>query len=111
MYKGKPTCRKVGSLIFFCRLAGPRCEAALAPNPKPCLSGGDLISRSLGQSPLVPFDPQGLLLGGERQKWAGDALIFLHDSCDGFLDGALVDEARIAAGDRAAIEAAARAVL
>jgi 2-dehydro-3-deoxyphosphogluconate aldolase/(4S)-4-hydroxy-2-oxoglutarate aldolase len=105
-------CRTAGALLMLGALTPTEVRAALAAGadvvkvfPASSAGGPGHIKALASVFPGVAFCPTGGVEPGNVATYLAAGAAFVG------MGGALVDEARIAAGDRAAIEAAARAVL
>jgi 2-dehydro-3-deoxyphosphogluconate aldolase/(4S)-4-hydroxy-2-oxoglutarate aldolase len=105
-------CRQAGALLMLGALAPTEVRGALAAGadvvkvfPASSAGGPGHIKAGASVFPGVAFCPTGGVESGNVAAYLAAGAAFVG------MGGALVDEARIAAGDRAAIEAAARAVL
>jgi 2-dehydro-3-deoxyphosphogluconate aldolase/(4S)-4-hydroxy-2-oxoglutarate aldolase len=105
-------CRDAGAILMLGALTPTEVRAALAAGAEvvkifPAASaGGPAHIRALASVfPAVAFCPTGGIEPGNIGAYLAAGAAFVG------MGGALVDEKRIAAGDRAAIEAAAKAVL
>jgi 2-dehydro-3-deoxyphosphogluconate aldolase/(4S)-4-hydroxy-2-oxoglutarate aldolase len=105
-------CRTAGALLMLGALTPTEVRAALAAGadvvkvfPASSAGGPGHIKALASVFPGVAFCPTGGVETGNVAAYLAAGAAFVG------MGGALVDEARIAAGDRAAIEAAARAVL
>jgi 2-dehydro-3-deoxyphosphogluconate aldolase/(4S)-4-hydroxy-2-oxoglutarate aldolase len=105
-------CRTAGALLMLGALTPTEVRAALAAGadvvkvfPASSAGGPGHIKALASVFPGVAFCPTGGVEPGNVAAYLAAGAAFVG------MGGALVDEARIAAGDRAAIEAAARAVL
>jgi 2-dehydro-3-deoxyphosphogluconate aldolase/(4S)-4-hydroxy-2-oxoglutarate aldolase len=104
-------CRTSGAALMLGALTPTEVRAALAAGadvvkvfPASSAGGPGHIKALASVFPGVAFCPTGGVEPGNVAAYLGAGAAFVG------MGGALVDEARIAAGDRAAIEAAARAV-
>jgi 2-dehydro-3-deoxyphosphogluconate aldolase/(4S)-4-hydroxy-2-oxoglutarate aldolase len=105
-------CRQAGALLMLGALTPTEVRGALAAGadvvkvfPASSAGGPGHIKALASVFPGVAFCPTGGVEPGNVAAYLAAGAAFVG------MGGALVDEARIAAGDRAAIEAAARAVL
>jgi len=105
-------CRDAGAALMLGALTPTEVRAALAANadvvkvfPASSAGGPAHIKALASVLPHVPFCPTGGVEPGNVAAYLSAGAAFVG------MGGALVDEKRIAAGDRAAIQAAARAVL
>jgi 2-dehydro-3-deoxyphosphogluconate aldolase/(4S)-4-hydroxy-2-oxoglutarate aldolase len=105
-------CRAAGAVLMLGALTPTEVRAALAAGadvvkvfPASSAGGPGHIKALASVFPGVAFCPTGGVEPGNVAAYLAAGAAFVG------MGGALVDEARIAAGDRAAIEAAARAVL
>jgi 2-dehydro-3-deoxyphosphogluconate aldolase / (4S)-4-hydroxy-2-oxoglutarate aldolase len=105
-------CRQAGALLMLGALTPTEVRGALAAGadvvkvfPASSAGGPGHIKALASVFPGVAFCPTGGVVPGNVAAYLAAGAAFVG------MGGALVDEARIAAGDRAAIEAAARAVL
>jgi 2-dehydro-3-deoxyphosphogluconate aldolase/(4S)-4-hydroxy-2-oxoglutarate aldolase len=105
-------CRAAGALLMLGALTPTEVRAALAAGadvvkvfPASSAGGPGHIKALASVFPGVAFCPTGGVEPGNVAAYLAAGATFVG------MGGALVDESRIAAGDRAAIEAAARAVL
>jgi 2-dehydro-3-deoxyphosphogluconate aldolase / (4S)-4-hydroxy-2-oxoglutarate aldolase len=105
-------CRQAGALLMLGALTPTEVRAALAAGadvvkvfPASSAGGPGHIKALASVFPGVAFCPTGGVEPANVAAYLSAGAAFVG------MGGALVDEARIAAGDRAAIEAAARAVL
>lgn len=105
-------CRQAGALLMLGALTPTEVRAALAAGadvvkvfPASSAGGPGHIKAMASVFPGIAFCPTGGVEPGNVAAYLAAGAAFVG------MGGALVDEARIAAGDRAAIEAAARAVL
>jgi 2-dehydro-3-deoxyphosphogluconate aldolase / (4S)-4-hydroxy-2-oxoglutarate aldolase len=105
-------CRRAGALLMLGALTPTEVRAALAAGadvvkvfPASSVGGPGHIKALASVFPGVAFCPTGGVERGNVAAYLAAGAAFVG------MGGALVEEARIAAGDRAAIEAAARAVL
>jgi 2-dehydro-3-deoxyphosphogluconate aldolase / (4S)-4-hydroxy-2-oxoglutarate aldolase len=105
-------CRRAGALLMLGALTPTEVRAALAAGadvvkvfPASSVGGPGHIKALASVFPGVAFCPTGGVEPGNVAAYLAAGAAFVG------MGGALVEEARIAAGDRAAIEAAARAVL
>ena len=105
-------CRDAGAILMLGALTPTEVRAALAAGADvvkifPASSaGGPAHIRALGSVfPGVAFCPTGGVEPGNVGSYLAAGAAFVG------MGGALVDEKKIAAGDRAAIEAAAKAIL
>ena len=105
-------CRDAGAALMLGALTPTEVRAALAANadvvkvfPASSVGGPAHIKALASVLPHVPFCPTGGVEPGNVAAYLSAGAAFVG------MGGALVDEKRIAAGDRAAIEAAARLVL
>jgi 2-dehydro-3-deoxyphosphogluconate aldolase/(4S)-4-hydroxy-2-oxoglutarate aldolase len=105
-------CRTAGALLMLGALTPTEVRAALAAGadvvkvfPASSAGGPGHIKALASVFPGVAFCPTGGVEPGNVAAYLAAGAAFVG------MGGALVDEARLAAGDRAAIEAAARAVL
>lgn len=105
-------CRQAGALLMLGAVTPTEVRAALAAGadvvkvfPASSVGGPGHIKALASVFPGVAFCPTGGVEPGNVAAFLAAGAAFVG------MGGALVDEARIAAGDRAAIEAAARAVL
>ncbi len=105
-------CRAVGAALMLGALTPTEVRAALVAGadvvkvfPASSAGGPNHIKALASVFPGVAFCPTGGVEPGNVQAFLAAGAAFVG------MGGALVDEKRIAAGDRAAIEAAARAVL
>lgn len=105
-------CRAVGAALMLGALTPTEVRAALVAGadvvkvfPASSAGGPNHIKALASVFPGVAFCPTGGVEPGNVQAYLAAGAAFVG------MGGALVDEKRIAAGDRAAIEAAARAVL
>jgi len=104
-------CRSAGAALMLGALTPTEVRAALAAGadvvkifPASSAGGPAHIRALVSVFPGVPFCPTGGIAPGEVPAYLAAGAAFLG------MGGALVDEAKIAAGDRAAILAAAKAV-
>ena len=105
-------CRDAGALLMLGAVTPTEVRAALAAGadvvkifPASSVGGPAHIKALTSVLPHVPFCPTGGVEPGNVAAYLAAGAAFVG------MGGALVDEKRIAAGDRGAIEAAARAVL
>jgi 2-dehydro-3-deoxyphosphogluconate aldolase/(4S)-4-hydroxy-2-oxoglutarate aldolase len=105
-------CRQAGALLMLGALTPTEVRAAVAAGadvvkvfPASSAGGPAHIKALASVFPGVAFCPTGGVEPGNVAAYLAAGAAFVG------MGGALVDEARVAAGDRAAIEAAARAVL
>lgn len=105
-------CRDAGAALMLGALTPTEVRAALAAGadvvkvfPASSVGGPAHIRALASVLPHVPFCPTGGVEPGNVAAYLAAGAAFVG------MGGALVDEKRIAAGDRAAIEAAARQVL
>jgi 2-dehydro-3-deoxyphosphogluconate aldolase / (4S)-4-hydroxy-2-oxoglutarate aldolase len=105
-------CRTAGALLMLGALTPTEVRAALAAGadvvkvfPASSAGGPGHIKALASVFPGVAFCPTGGVEPGNVAAYLAAGAAFVG------MGGALVDEARLAAGDRAAIEAAARTVL
>jgi 2-dehydro-3-deoxyphosphogluconate aldolase / (4S)-4-hydroxy-2-oxoglutarate aldolase len=105
-------CRRAGAAVMLGALTPTEVRAALAAGadvvkvfPASSAGGPGHIKALASVFPDVAFCPTGGVEPGNVAAYLSAGAAFVG------MGGALVDEKRIAAGDRAAIEAAARAVL
>jgi 2-dehydro-3-deoxyphosphogluconate aldolase / (4S)-4-hydroxy-2-oxoglutarate aldolase len=105
-------CRRAGALLMLGALTPTEVRAALTAGadvvkvfPASSVGGPGHIKALASVFPGVAFCPTGGVEPGNVAAYLTAGAAFVG------MGGALVDEARIAAGDRASIEAAARAVL
>jgi len=105
-------CRDAGALLMLGAVTPTEVRAALAAGadvvkifPASSVGGPAHIKALASVLPHVPFCPTGGVEPGNVAAYLAAGAAFVG------MGGALVDEKRIAAGDRGAIEAAARAVL
>jgi 2-dehydro-3-deoxyphosphogluconate aldolase / (4S)-4-hydroxy-2-oxoglutarate aldolase len=105
-------CRQAGAVLMLGALTPTEVRAALAAGadvvkvfPASSAGGPGHIKALVSVFPGVAFCPTGGVEPGNVAAYLAAGAAFVG------MGGALVDEARIAAGDRAAIEAAARGVL
>lgn len=105
-------CRQAGAALMLGALTPTEVRAALAAGadvvkvfPASSAGGPGHVKALASVFPGVAFCPTGGVEPGNVAAYLGAGAAFVG------MGGALVDEARIAAGDRAAIEAAARGVL
>ena len=105
-------CRDAGAVLMLGALTPTEVRAALAAGadvvkvfPASSVGGPAHIKALASVLPQVPFCPTGGVEPGNVAAYLAAGAAFVG------MGGALVDEKRIAAGDRGAIEAAARAVL
>ncbi len=105
-------CRAVGAALMLGALTPTEVRAALVAGadvvkvfPASSAGGPNHIKALASVFPGVAFCPTGGVEPGNVQAYLAAGAAFVG------MGGALVDEKRIATGDRAAIEAAARAVL
>ncbi len=105
-------CRDAGAALMLGALTPTEVRAALAANadvvkifPASSVGGPAHIKALASVLPHVPFCPTGGVEPGNVAAFLSAGAAFVG------MGGALVDEKRIAAGDRAAIQAAARQVL
>jgi 2-dehydro-3-deoxyphosphogluconate aldolase/(4S)-4-hydroxy-2-oxoglutarate aldolase len=105
-------CRQARALLMLGALTPTEVRAALAAGadvvkvfPASSAGGPGHVKALASVFPGVAFCPTGGVEPGNVAAYLAAGAAFVG------MGGALVDEARIAAGDRAAIEAAARAVL
>ena len=105
-------CRRAGAALALGALTPTEVRAALAAGadvvkvfPASSAGGTGHIKSLVSVFPGVAFCPTGGVEPGNVAAYLTAGAAFVG------IGGALVDEARIAAGDRAAIEAAARAIL
>lgn len=104
-------CRAAGAVLMLGALTPTEVRSALAAGadvvkvfPASSAGGPAHIAALRSVLPLVAFCPTGGVSPGNMAAYLAAGAAFVG------MGGALVDEARIAAGDRAAIEAAARQV-
>jgi 2-dehydro-3-deoxyphosphogluconate aldolase / (4S)-4-hydroxy-2-oxoglutarate aldolase len=107
-----PPCRKANAVLMLGALTPTEVRAALAAGadvvkvfPASSAGGPSHIKALASVFPGVAFCPTGGVEAGHVGAYLSAGAAFVG------MGGALVDERRIIAGDRAAIEAAARAVL
>ncbi len=105
-------CRDAGALLMLGAVTPTEVRAALTAGadvvkifPASSVGGPAHIKALASVLPHVPFCPTGGVEPGNVAAYLAAGAAFVG------MGGALVDEKRIAAGDRGAIEAAARAVL
>ncbi|GAC1339606.1 MAG: bifunctional 4-hydroxy-2-oxoglutarate aldolase/2-dehydro-3-deoxy-phosphogluconate aldolase [Acetobacteraceae bacterium] len=105
-------CREHGALLMLGAMTPSEVRAAVAAGadvvkvfPASSAGGPGHIRALRSVLPEVAFCPTGGIAPGEVAAYLAAGAAFVG------MGGALVDEARLAAGDRAAIEAAARQVL
>ena len=105
-------CRDAGALLMLGAVTPTEVRAALTAGadvvkifPASSVGGPAHIKALTSVLPHVPFCPTGGVEPGNVAAYLAAGAAFVG------MGGALVDEKRIAAGDRGAIEAAARAVL
>jgi 2-dehydro-3-deoxyphosphogluconate aldolase/(4S)-4-hydroxy-2-oxoglutarate aldolase len=105
-------CRQAGAALMLGALTPTEVRAALAAGadavkifPASSVGGPGHIKALASVFPGVAFCPTGGVEPGNVASYLAAGAAFVG------IGGALVDEKRVAAGDRAAIEAAARAVL
>ena len=105
-------CRDAGALLMLGAVTPTEVRAALAAGadvvkifPASSVGGPAHIKALTSVLPHEPFCPTGGVEQGNVAEYLAAGAAFVG------MGGALVDEKRIAAGDRGAIEAAARAVL
>lgn len=106
------TCRQADAVLMLGALTPTEVRAALAAGadvvkifPASSVGGPSHIKALVSVFPGVAFCPTGGVEAANVAAYLSAGAVFVG------MGGALVDEARIAAGDRAAIEAAARGVL
>ncbi len=105
-------CRRAGALLMLGALTPTEVRAALAAGadvvkvfPASSAGGPSHVKALASVFPGIAFCPTGGVEPGSVAAYLAAGAAFVG------MGGALVDEARVAAGDRAAIEAAAQAVL